>query len=97
MLPCCSSTQDCSNASKMLSLVTAGGLKTVVLQLPSPLEHGVTPTNFPSIQHLKSTFTLIDPVLFRQTLESRGFHLKEQSERNLPAGKALWLGIFSRD
>jgi len=79
-----------------VSLVAAGGALSVVLQLPSTSEAGVSPTPFPSMQTLKSHFTLVDPVWFRQTMESRGFRLTHEFRRSLPAGKSFWLALFSR-
>lgn len=79
-----------------LSLVAPGGTMSVVLQRPSQTEAGVSPTAFSTLQNLKPHFTLIDPQWLKETLENRGLVLKEQTEHSLPAGKALWLGIFSR-
>lgn len=79
-----------------LSLVAPGGMMSIVLQLPSQTEAGVSPTTFSTIQNLKPHFTLIDPQWLLETVASRGFRLKEQTEHPLPAGKALWLGIFDR-
>ncbi len=77
-----------------LSLVALGGKLSVVLQLPSEEEEAVTGTSYPSMQALRGYFVLVDPSQFRRRLEERGFHLSHQEQRSLPAGKALWLGIF---
>lgn len=79
-----------------LSLVADNGRLAVVLQLPSTEEQGVAATSYTSMQTLKDDFTLIDPSEFQQLLRQKGFQLIEQEKRFLPAGKALWLGIFSR-
>ena len=79
-----------------VSLVAAKGALSVVLQLPSTSEAGVSPTPFPSMQTLKSHFTLVDPVWFRQRIESRGFRLIHELRHSLPAGKSFWLALFSR-
>jgi hypothetical protein len=79
-----------------VTLVAAKGALSVVLQLPSTSEAGVSPTPFPSMQTLKSHFTLIDPAWFRKTMESRGFRLTHEFRRTLPAGKSFWLALFSR-
>ena len=79
-----------------LSLVAPGGTMSIVLQLPSQTEAGVSPTAFSTLQNLKPHFSLIDPQWLVATLASRGFTLKEQMEHPLPAGKALWMGIFNR-
>jgi len=78
-----------------LSLVAPRGTLSIVLQLPSHTEAGVSPTAFATLQNLKPHFTLIDPQWLVTTLESRGLKLKEQVPRPLPAGKALWMGIFN--
>ena len=78
-----------------LSLVARGGKLSVVLQLPSQAEEGVTPTRYSSMQALRDSFALIDVSQFRLRLEEEGFHLFHQERRSLPAGKAFWLGIFA--
>jgi SAM-dependent methyltransferase len=78
-----------------LLLVAPGGKLSVVLQLPSEAEQGVTPTRYSSMQALRDSFALIDISQFRQKLEDKGFDLVHQERRSLPAGKAFWLGIFA--
>ena len=78
------------------SLVAHGGRLSVVLQLPSEEEQGVASTNYPSMQKLKQDFVLIDITEFQRVLEQKGFQLVEQETRSLPAGKALWLGVFAK-
>ena len=78
-----------------LSLVALGGHLSVVLQLPSEEEHGVTSTSYTSMQALKEHFELVDACEFQRLLERKGFHLVEQANRSVPAGKALWLGVFA--
>ena len=80
-----------------LSLVANGGALSVVLQLPSQIEHKVGPSNFASIQSLASQFALVDPTWLCETLQERGFRMKYEARRDLVAGKAFWLGIFGRD
>lgn len=80
-----------------LSLVMPGGKLSVVLQLPSATEPDVAPTAYPSMQALKKDFALIDPDGFSQLLKSKGFRLLERETRPVPGGKALWLGIYTRD
>ena len=77
-----------------LSLVAAGGRLSVVLQLPSEEEQAVAPTGYTSMQTLKQDFALIDIVEFQHRLSQKNFELVEQQTRSLPAGKALWLGLF---
>ena len=79
-----------------LLLVAPGGKLSVVLQLPSEAEQGVTPTRYSSMQTLRDSFALIDISQFRLKLEEKGFHLFHQERRSLPAGKAFWLGIFGQ-
>jgi len=80
-----------------LSLVAHRGSFSVVLQLPSEQESGVARTRYTSMQILKDHFQLINTREFQSLLDERGFHIVEQKTRLLPAGKALWLGIFTKD
>ena len=79
-----------------LSLVAPGGRFSVVLQLPSLEAQGIAPTSYTSMQRLKQCFTLIDIGEFQTSLGRKGFQLVTQETRSLPAGKALWLGIFAK-
>ena len=78
-----------------LRLVAPGGKLSVVLQLPSEVEQGVTPTRYASMQALRDSFELVDISEFRRKIEEKGFHLFHEERRSLPAGKAFWLGIFA--
>ena len=78
-----------------LLLVAPGGKLSVVLQLPSEAEQGVTPTFYSSMLALRDFFALIDISEFRLKLEEKEFHLFHEERRSLPAGKAFWLGIFA--
>jgi hypothetical protein len=80
-----------------LSLLAPGGPLSAVLQLPSEIEQDVGPRQSPSIQSLKSHFSLIDPAWLRETLEGQNSRLTHQTRRSLPAGKGFWLGIFGRE
>lgn len=77
-----------------LALVAKGGALSVVLQLPAETAQQVGTSAFPSMQSLKSHFSLIDPGWLRQTLQARKFQLIYDVRRALPAGKAFWMGIF---
>ena len=77
-----------------LSLVAPGGALSVVLQLSSDAEQAVASTRYTSMQTLKQDFALIDISEFQRLLGPKGFQLVEQENRSLPAGKALWLGVF---
>jgi len=79
-----------------LALVEPGGSLAVVLQLPTTVAQAVAATPFPSMQNLKTHFTLIDSAWLSRTLEARGFHLVSVTQRSLPAGKAFWMGFFRR-
>jgi hypothetical protein len=80
-----------------IALVAPGGAMSVVLQLPSETEQGVTATPYPTIQNLKSHFVLVEPQWLRTNLEARKFRLAHEVRRGLPAGKGFWLGIFVQD
>jgi hypothetical protein len=79
-----------------LALVAPGGRLSMVLQLPSMEEQGVASTRYTSIQTLKRDFALIDRDKVQHLLSLKGFQLVKQENRSLPAGKALWLGVFAR-
>lgn len=79
-----------------LSLVAPGGRLSVVLQLPSKEEQDVASTSYTSMRTLKQYFVLIDIREFQGLLARKGFRLVEQETRSLPAGKALWLGVFAK-
>jgi hypothetical protein len=78
-------------------LVEAGGALSVVLQMPSEGNANVAPTPFPSMQNLKSHFTLVDPAPLRDSLERRNYRLVHETRCSLPAGKAFWLGVFQEN
>ena len=77
-----------------LSFVATTGWLSVVLQLPGKVEQGVASTRYTSVQTLKRDFALIDAFELQCRLGAKGFQLVEQRTRSLPAGKALWLGVF---
>ena len=77
-----------------LSLVAPRGKLSVVLQLPSEEEQGVASTGYTSMQTLQQDFALVDISEFQRLLAQQGLQLIEQEKRSLPAGKALWLGVF---
>jgi SAM-dependent methyltransferase len=79
-----------------LSLVAPGGALSAVLQLPSEIEQGVATSQFSSVQRLRSQFSLINPTWLRDAVEGRRFRLAHGTRRPLPAGKAFWMGVFSR-
>ena len=80
-----------------LSLVAPGGALSVVLQMPSEIEHGVSAGRFPSIQNLSSHFSFVNPVWLRENLAGRKCRLRHELRRSLPGGKAFWMGIFERE
>jgi hypothetical protein len=75
-------------------MVDAGGALSVVLQLPSA--QAVSPSDYASIQRLRSHFAYVEPGELRAALEERGLLLDRESRRYLPEGKAFWAGIFTR-
>lgn len=78
-----------------LSLVAPGGTVSVVLQLPGESEQAVACTGYASMQTLKRDFALIAESEFQRLMTQQGFRLIEQKRQAVPAGKALWLGMFS--
>jgi SAM-dependent methyltransferase len=79
-----------------VSLVSAGGHLSVVLQLPSDQHAGVTPTAFASMATLADDFALVDPHQLRRVLAQRGLRLTHQARLTLSTGKAFWSGYFER-
>jgi hypothetical protein len=67
-----------------------------VLQLSSKDELGVASTSYTSMQKLKQNFALIDIREFSTLAGAEGFQLVEQENRSVPAGKALWRGVFAK-
>lgn len=80
-----------------ISMVAPAGHLSVVLQLPSSEAAAVSPTKYASIQTVKSHFALIDAGELRRLVMGEGFRMVGEENRPLPAGKALWLGIFARE
>ena len=79
-----------------VSLVASGGALSAVLQLPSEIEQSVGGGRFPSIRNLRPHFSHVSPTWLRETLEGAEFRLVRQSRRQLPGGKAFWMGVFGR-
>jgi hypothetical protein len=79
-----------------LSLVAPRGKLSIVLQLPTKTEQDVTVTRYLSMQALRDHFALIDVSKFQRRLEEKGWYLFHEKQRDLPAGKAFWLGVFVR-
>jgi Methyltransferase domain len=79
-----------------VGLVAPGGSLSVILQLPAESEPNVAATPYASIQTLAGQFSLIDPEQFCSALARSGLHLNHPTSRALPAGKAFWMGVFSR-
>jgi hypothetical protein len=78
-----------------LSVVAPRGKFSIVLQLPSK-EQDVTVTRYSSVQALRDHFALIDVSKFQRSLEEKGWYLFHEEQRDLPAGRVFWLGIFVR-
>jgi ABC-type lipoprotein release transport system permease subunit len=79
-----------------LSLVAPEGALSVVLQCPGEDEQAVASTSYTSMQTLQQDFALIDISEFQRLLGPKGFRSVERENRSLPAGKALWLGVFAQ-
>ncbi len=80
-----------------VELTRPGGVLSVVLQLPSTVPGPAIAPQCASIERLKPGFRLIEAHELRGQLDRRRFHLERQLRRPVPAGKALWLGLFRRD
>jgi len=80
-----------------IALVEPNGALSVVLQMPGVAEQHVGSSGYASMQVHSAHFQLINRDAIIHDLATRGFTLAHQNERTVPAGKALWLGIFTRD
>ena len=80
-----------------LDLVAPGGALSVVLQLPGDPGQDVGKSGYDSIQKHSGHFQLIPPETFAKMVGARGFRLAHESRHDVPAGKALWLAVFTRD
>jgi hypothetical protein len=78
------------------SLVAPRGHLAVVLQLPSPTQADVAPTEFATMRSLDGHFRLVNPAELHDAMQSLGFSLRHQTRYDLPSGKAFWLAIFGR-
>jgi len=79
-----------------VSLVTASGALSAVLQLPSEVEQGVGSSEFPSMLSLKTHFSFVDPFWLGTELAKHGFRVVHEAQRSVPAGKRFWMGVFGR-
>jgi threonine dehydrogenase-like Zn-dependent dehydrogenase len=78
-----------------LALIMPEGALSVVLQLPGAESQNVGNSGVASIGKLSSHFKLVDPAALTRTLTERGLRLIREEKRSLPAGKKLWLGVFT--
>jgi len=79
-----------------ISLVAKEGALSAILQLPAESEPEVSATAFPSMQALKSHFTLIEPSKLCGALQKCHFRISHETVRPLQVGKRFWMGVFCR-
>ena len=79
-----------------VSLVAPSGALSVVLQLPGETGPNIGCSGCRLAQELGSDFTLVDPAWLTATLQSRGFTPIHHTIRPVPAGKRLWMTVFTR-
>ena len=79
-----------------LSLVARGGHLSVVLQVPSKEEPGVSTTNYTSMQTLKQHFALIDVLEFQRILERKGSIQSSKPTHPCPAARSCG-SAYSQD
>jgi len=79
-----------------VSLVAPGGALSVVLQLPGESGPNIGCSGCRLAQELGSDFTLVDPEWLTATMQSRGFTPVHHTIRPVPAGKRLWMTVFTR-
>lgn len=78
-----------------IALTAPGGNLSVVLQLPAESGKAVGTSRFASIENLHAHFSFVRPATLCESLAGRGFRLAHETTRELPAGKAIWAGIFT--
>ena len=76
--------------------VAPGGHASVVLQLPSASTNAITPSPVASIMALEPTFHLIAPETLTERMRAAGLALERASTVPLKNGKALYVGVFTR-
>jgi hypothetical protein len=76
-------------------LVAPGGALSVVLQLPSDAGPNIGCSGFAKAQQLGGHFALVDPGWLTATLQARGFTPAHPTIRPVPAGKRLWMSVFT--
>jgi SAM-dependent methyltransferase len=79
-----------------VSLVGDGGALSMVLQRPGTTEQNVGSSGVASVQAARESFALVDVEWMIDTLKGRGFGLVHTDQREVPGGKAMWLGVFAR-
>ena len=79
-----------------MTLVAPDGAFSVVLQIPGETSANVGDSGVASVKKFAGHFSLIDRAEFTATLARRGFPLSHEKLYPVPAGKQLWLGVFTR-
>jgi len=79
-----------------VALVAPNGALSIILQLQDAEAQNIGRSGY-ALQDMASHFSLVDPHWLIQALQSRSFTLVHETRRDVPGGKQLWLGIFTRN
>ena len=74
---------------RVATTLKAGGVLSVVLQLPSASSPAVTPTTFVSLRSLETLFRFVEPGALIEAARGEGLTLRNRRAELLPAGKAF--------
>jgi hypothetical protein len=77
-----------------VGLVAEGGSLSVVLQLPSELDHAVGSSQVATVSKFADHFKFVEPEQFSGMVCSRGFHRTHSRTLPVASGKSFWLGVF---
>ena len=77
-----------------IGLVAEGGSLSVVLQLPSELDHAVGSSQVTTVSRFADHFKFVEPEQFSRMVSSRGFRRTHSRTLPVPSGKSFWLGVF---
>jgi SAM-dependent methyltransferase len=82
---------------RVAATLKAGGVLSVVLQLPSASSSAVTPTPFVSLQSLESLFRFVEPAALVDAAAGERLALSSRHTESLLAGKAFEVLGFVKD
>lgn len=81
---------------RLARTLTARGVLSVVVQLPSSSSPAVTPTGFASLESLESLFHFVEPDALVEAARGARLTLRDRRTESLPSGKAFEVLRFVR-